>query len=156
MPRRINKRDYKIFPFNYNFGFTLIELLVVAVIISLLTTIAVINYTSAQRKARDGKRKADLEAVRGALEMRRADFGDYPETGEFPGWGEEWIATVSGNTYTYMQKTPEDPKSPDYHYFYKSDDGLTYELCAYLESGGNDTCSGSCGSASCNYKVTQP
>lgn len=148
---------FPIFRPKFSFGFTLIELLVVAVIISVLTGIAVINYSSAQRKARDGKRRADLEAVRGALEMRRADFGDYPETGEFPGWGVPWSETFGGNTYTYMQQTPTDPKSPTYNYSYVSN-GSTYALCAYLESGGGSiTGCGSCGTGvTCNYKVVQP
>lgn len=138
-------------------GFTLIELLVAATIIGILTAIAVLNYTSAQRKARDAKRKTDLENIRGALEMRRVDCGSYKTT-DLP-WGSSWSETCNGDTYTYMQLVPQDPKnsSAGYKYYYHaSADGITYELCAYLESGGTDTCSGSCGTVACNYKVTQP
>ncbi len=141
-------------------GFTLIELLVAATIIGILTVIAVVSYSSAQKRSRDGKRKADLEAIRGALEMRRADCGTYPLTADFSSyWGTSWSETCGTTNYTYMQKVPEDPKDPTYTYGYSSD-GNTYTLCAYLESPGTSTCSGdccsSCTGASCNYSVTQP
>lgn len=148
------RRQAGILHSTFTRGFTLIELLVAATIIGILTAIAVVNFSVAQRKARDGKRKADLESIRGALEMRRVDFGSYRTT-DLP-WGSVWQETQAGNTYTYMQKVPQDPKDPTYVYFYGGSSS-TYSLCAYLESGGTDTCGGSCGSSiSCNYKVSPP
>ncbi|MCL4208570.1 hypothetical protein KJZ63_02975, partial [Patescibacteria group bacterium] len=55
------------------FGFTMIELLVVTTIIIILTSIGLVSYTSANRSARNGKRKADMEMVRQALVLYRTD-----------------------------------------------------------------------------------
>ena len=54
-------------------GFTLLELLVVISLIGLLTAIAAVNFQSTNQRARDGKRQADLEQMRTALEIARAD-----------------------------------------------------------------------------------
>lgn len=59
-------------------GFTLIELLISVSIIAILISIAVVQYSSVNKRSRDGKRKADLEQIRTALEMYRADKGEYP------------------------------------------------------------------------------
>lgn len=146
-------------------GFTLIEVLVAATIIALLTAIGVVSYASANRSARDAKRKSDLEQIRAALEMFRADCGKYPVTNTVvPGNTLVLNATscpgYSGSTITYMQQIPQDPK---YSYIYRAaTDRLSYVLCAYLEGGGGTTscsslsCSG-CGPGNqCNYKVCPP
>ncbi|MFH0819365.1 MAG: prepilin-type N-terminal cleavage/methylation domain-containing protein [Patescibacteria group bacterium] len=59
-------------------GFTLIELLIVVAIIGLLATLAIISLTSAQSKARDTKRVADLKSMQNALEMYYSDNSRYP------------------------------------------------------------------------------
>ena len=58
-------------------AFTLIELLVVISIIGILIALGVTSYVTAQRKARDAKRKADLETVRQAMILYRQDNGSY-------------------------------------------------------------------------------
>jgi prepilin-type N-terminal cleavage/methylation domain-containing protein len=63
---------------NRNKGFTLIELLVVIMIIVVLATIGLTSYSSANRRSRDARRAADLEQLRSALEMYRADNNTYP------------------------------------------------------------------------------
>ncbi|MFA5926637.1 MAG: prepilin-type N-terminal cleavage/methylation domain-containing protein [Patescibacteria group bacterium] len=59
-------------------GFTIIELMVVAVIISILATVAVVNFNGAQEKSKDARGIADLEAVAGGLVMFKADNKRYP------------------------------------------------------------------------------
>lgn len=51
-----------------NSGFTLIELLIVIVIIAILATVGIVSYSGMQNKAKDAKRKADLNAISKAYE----------------------------------------------------------------------------------------
>lgn len=129
-------------------GFTLIELLVVITIIGILAGLLLVSFQGTRKSARDGKRKADLEQIRNALEMCRSDKGSYP-VGTNPQSG----GLI--NCTNYLPSVPKDPLDPTYLYPYSSD-GITYTLCAYLETGGTATgCVGSCGAA-CNWKVTNP
>src|SRR5581483_12201483 len=64
-------------------GYTLIELLIVFSIMSiLLTTIAIIINPSLQfKKARDARRKTDIQRLKVALEAYYNENGHYPLTG---------------------------------------------------------------------------
>lgn len=66
-----------IFKINKKKGFTLIELLVAMTIVAVLMGLALVSFQGAKKTARDGKRKTDLEQLRSALEMYRADNGHY-------------------------------------------------------------------------------
>src|SRR3989304_8672210 len=59
-------------------GFTLVELLVVMAIISILATLIVGGFRSAQMRGRDGQRKSDLKQISNALELFYNDYGKYP------------------------------------------------------------------------------
>jgi general secretion pathway protein G len=83
---------------NKNKGFTFIEILVVATIIGVLATIGATSYQTASKKSRDGKRKADLEQIRAALELYRADYGQYPTT-----------SSLNSLTTTYITVLPSPP-----------------------------------------------
>lgn len=54
-----------------NKGFTLVELLVVVSIIAILSVIGLTIFTSAQKNARDARRKADIDAIANAIETTR-------------------------------------------------------------------------------------
>ncbi|MFH1561082.1 MAG: type II secretion system protein [Patescibacteria group bacterium] len=128
-------------------GFTLIELLVAVSIVVMLSAISMTSYRAAQKKARDGKRKSDLEQIRAALEMYRSD----DDEGLYPA---DIGTLVAGD---YLADTPVDPK--EYTYYYNPAVGnLTYELCAYLETGGTGDYGANCGTApaNCNYQLTNP
>src|SRR3990167_6962697 len=62
-----------------NWAFTLLELLVVIGIISVLVGLGTFSYSTAQKKARDAKRKGDLHAIQNALEQYYSVCGfQYP------------------------------------------------------------------------------
>jgi len=65
-------------------GFTLIELLVVVSIISLLSSIVLASLNTARAKARDARRKSDLNEIRTALEFYFDKYSTYKVTGG--GW----------------------------------------------------------------------
>ena len=135
-------------------GFTFIELLVVTTIIILLTSIALVSYQAAERRARDDKRQADLEQFRSALEMIRSDVGYYPYNNNcLPPASGAWDCEGT----TYMNEVPQDPKG--YKYYYNSSDGSDYTLCARMETSNiQNGCSGDpdCGGKTCNYHVSSP
>lgn len=59
-------------------GFSLIELLVVITIIGILATIGMMSYRTANQKARDSRRQADIQAIQSALEVYRSQNDQYP------------------------------------------------------------------------------
>lgn len=139
------------------FGFTLIELLVVISIIGVLMGLLLVSYQGTRKSGRDGKRKADLEQIRSALEMYRTDSPDR----EYPNASEGNISGLSSYlSPDYIGLVPNDPLSGYYYRYQKLDLRRKYELCAYLETGGSAvSCDGAartCGGANCNYKVTSP
>jgi len=117
-------------------GFTFIEILVVTTIIGILATIGLTSYQIANKKARDGKRKADLEQIRSALEMCRADTGAYPLTLDLSGCGSTSYPLTCG-TNTYLQAIPCDPiQNTTYKYVYAANGtGTAYSITATLEIG---------------------
>ena len=62
-------------------GFTLIELLVSVSIIGIIVTIGIASFATINRQSHDAKRKSDIEQIRSALEMYRADNKFYPDGG---------------------------------------------------------------------------
>jgi prepilin-type N-terminal cleavage/methylation domain-containing protein len=108
-------------------GFSMIELLVVTTIIIILTTIGLVSYTAANRNARNGKRKADMEMVRQALVLYRTDNGSYPTGSVF----NTMLTTISDYT---SATTVTDPKNEGvYIYAYSSAAGVNFTLTAQLE-----------------------
>lgn len=105
-------------------GFTFIELLVSVTIVAVLMATAVVSFSSTNTKARDAKRKADLETIRSALEICRANTGSYP-------------ATITGSITcsdgkVVLQVTPTDPKT-NLDYGWASGGATSYTLSTTLE-----------------------
>jgi prepilin-type N-terminal cleavage/methylation domain-containing protein len=59
-------------------GFTIVELLIVIIIIGILATLVVVQFTNQQKKARDTQRKTDIGAIETHLETYYASEGVYP------------------------------------------------------------------------------
>ncbi len=121
---KINKRQS---------GFTMIELLVASTIMIVLVTIGMVSYQNAGKTSRDAKRKADLQIVRQALVLRKADGEGYP-SGNF--------ITVVGNLQTdgYLTDEIKDPKDVNpYNYAYDCCTDGKFTLSATLESGEGGT-----------------
>ncbi len=149
-------------------GFTLIELLVSISIIAILIGLSLFGLSGARESSRDAKRKGDLEQIRSGLEIFKSDCSKYPSGNGVAATvipnsagvlkGDDSSASCSSSN-TYISQVPVDPVDPTRTYLYSSA-GVTYELCTALEQGSEPagTCGGSssCGSATCNYKVTNP
>lgn len=111
-------------------GFTFIELLVAVTIIMVITGVGLVNYRITSQKSRDAKRKADLESIRSALELCRAENGTYPAAID---------TTVTCNAQVYLNPVPTDPKDDQgtFGYTYTRTSTTTYTLCAtVMESDG--------------------
>ncbi len=140
-------------------GFTLIELLVVSTIIALLTSIGAVSYSQFLKNSRDGRRKADLEQIRMAIEQYKADVDGYPPSNKL-NLSSCTFSSLENGGNTYLSTVPNDPNcSKGYYYFYQAtptscDNSSSfctdYTICAYLEGGGTST-SYSCGAKNCNY-----
>lgn len=145
-------------------GFTLIELLVVIAIIAIVSASGYILLVKTNfERGRDGRRQADLESIRAALEIYRSDIGGYP--------GGTSTDLSSFLAPDYIQAIPKDP-STGRVYFYEgldatgfscSADCPRYQLCASLERtptapavcGGGTGCDSGSG-AVCNYLTQNP
>jgi len=127
-------------------GFTLIELLIVITIIGILVSLVSTSFITAQKQARDGSRKTDLEQIRQALESYRSEWGIYPDT-------------TTELAPDYISVVPVDPKDGIYAYE-DTDGGTYYNLCAALEIDQDEIPNAcdllSCGTRSCNYLKTAP
>jgi general secretion pathway protein G len=78
-------------------GFTIIELTVVLILISILATMALLQYRNSVIYAREAVLKEDLFHLRDALDQYYADKGKYPD------------ALDSLVTDGYIRKIPADP-----------------------------------------------
>lgn len=143
-------------------GFTLIELLVVMTIIALLVALSGFAMSGARESARDSRRMSDLETIRSALELYKADCGKYPASltiGSSIKGDDSNASCLSSNVY--LEKVPDDPIPTPRSYTYSSSSPYTtYSICTALEgdtTAATGCTTGSCGSSvTCSYIVKNP
>ena len=109
-----------------NDGFTLIELMVALSILSIFAIVGLASYRNSFRKARDSQRQTDLETVRSALEIYRADN----TTIGYPAGDWSAMLTTLG---VYLPDPPTDPHNPNSVYFYQGITANSYRICALME-----------------------
>lgn len=145
-------------------GFTLIELLVVISIIGILAAFIVASFTSAQAKARDSRRKADLDAIKKALELAKGDSmssASYPACQTYiAGTSGCYLKPIASGITTspdivgkkYIKDIPADPRSTTalavYYGYYTDPSGClattaspctSYSLAACIENINDPT-----------------
>lgn len=143
-------------------GFTMIEILVVVTIIGILITLGIRSYNATQIKARDVRRKADLNNLAKPLEAYFNDYGVYPTgngglmvvDGSQLQWGDPFD---DANGTVYMSQLPDDPRG-ERNYWYASD-GTEWSISARLENANDPDIAGpfagTCHATDpCNYQVT--
>jgi len=135
-------RDFKL----KQRGFTLIELLVVIFIIGILATFLISNLAGFRARARDARRKSDLQQIKSSLILYYSIYREYPESslGQIVGcrepvaacdWGKRWYRSEN----VFMKELPNDPlndpadeESPTY--YYEKIDVESFYLKATLEN----------------------
>ncbi|KKT65740.1 MAG: Type II secretion system protein G [Candidatus Curtissbacteria bacterium GW2011_GWC1_44_33] len=105
-PLTVNRRPWRR-------GFTLIELLVVITIIGILAAIAIVSYGGTQERARDSRRKSDLDAIKKALELARGE-------GQLKDTNTTLPLSPSPPAQVYIKSVPKDPKTNKGYYYYPS------------------------------------
>lgn len=117
-------------------GFTLVELMVVITIIAFLAVIGIVSFTNIQAQARDGRRRADIDAIATAMEANRD-----PVAGTYKAYSD---TSIYANGVL-----PSDPINATYNslaYGYVVTGGAAgstaYVACARLEKGNGNSSSG--------------
>lgn len=143
-------------------AFTLIELLIVVSIVALLVLVAMVifNPKTQIQKARDAKRKNDLQLMKTKLEDYYNDNESYPS----PPCGEECCEIDCDSNFLspYLVKFPCDPQRKKYIYCADANKSQWYKIYTNLEytkdkaiedSGCKDNCLVT-GGFCCNYGIS--
>src|SRR3989344_1051703 len=112
-------------------SFTLLEMLVVIGIIAVLVGFGAVSYSTSQKKARDTRRKLDMEAIKNAMEQYYSLCNSvYPAaiSGKVPNSILTQAPPTCSTVTTILTVSPTDPKTGD---SYDYDDTATPpSICA--------------------------
>lgn len=124
-------------------GFTLIELLIVITIIGILSALVMTNVQGVRERARDARRKSDLNSIKTALRLYYNDFRGFPasDNGQIVGCGTGTDVCSWGSAFQstdiYLNTLPLDPSSSStnpIYYTYTQLDSDSFTLIAELEN----------------------
>lgn len=121
-------------------GFTLIELVIVIVILGILAGVAALSFTNVTKSSRDGVAKANLRAIKSALQMYQVEHG-----GKFPNiTAKTDVSTLTGAGSTpdlvkYLEKDLLTKPGDTYKYYINKGDATANPdgLDLTVEDGGN-------------------
>lgn len=120
-------------------AFTLVELVVVISILAILSTVAVMNYTSYMYDARDSSRLADAGIIKSNLRAHKQKKGAYPLPSSF------FVITHSGSTVAKQGilddtvgiadtiHVPQDPRVSRYYGYSTTSNQQAYQIAMTLE-----------------------
>ncbi|MBP7740745.1 type II secretion system protein [Candidatus Woesebacteria bacterium] len=117
-------------------GFTLLEILVVISIIGILIAVGSAAFTTAQKKGRDARRRADMKAYQSAFEQYYSENSGY-------------ASCAAMEAASFVGGTPSDPKPSGTQYSCTTNVANTiYCVCATLDyttsgnasAGANGVC----------------
>lgn len=139
-------------------AFTLIELLIVITIIGILAVALIPRVTQGPAKARDVKRKSDVQNIGTSLELYYSDLASYPAGAG--GCAETDLTTPLSD---YTQAIPTDPNSSNDTlgctggYYYQNLNGSSFAVVTKLEgtvTGDNIYCNVVADDISTDYATT--
>ena len=117
-------------------GFALVELVIVVSVLAILAVVMVPQVNDRMAKSRDGRRLADIEAIKTAIETYYADNGAFPTANPNATYG-GWDVSHDGDFIEVLQEEgflPEQRNDP------VGDDRFHYRY--YVYSQGSYDCRG--------------
>lgn len=141
-------------------GFTLIEVLVSVTIVAVLVAVGVVSYGNVNKRSRNARRYSDIEQIRSAMELYRADAGKYPQ---YATADNAW-ADVSGIPDLvpsgYMPAIPQDPSGSDPYLIRMTNkvgsDFFGYCIAGAVEAAVSAQCDTSALGAAYTYSLKNP